>query len=89
MRNLFSQPEVRHVLIMNVDELDMVQSLVSSQGATVMGLLRDWQASNPELPLRNHLIERYGGTGIGMPAATQEALDEQFAVITGRLQHLP
>jgi hypothetical protein len=72
----------------NVSELEILEGLVVSGRANVVGVLEDWVAAGASDSLRNYIISAYGGATLSRTPIVTAALDEQFEIITGRLQHL-
>lgn len=88
VRGYLQQPECAPLLIVNVSELEILEGLVVSGRANVVGVLEDWVAAGASDSLRNYIISAYGGATLSRTPIVTAALDEQFEIITGRLQHL-
>lgn len=88
LRGYFKQPECTPLLIVNVSELEILEGLVVSGRANVVGVLEAWVATGATDSLRNHIISAYGGATLSRNPVVATALDDQFQIVIERLQDL-
>jgi hypothetical protein len=83
---LFADARIRHLGLLDFEELEVCQALHKRDNKTIIELLAEWQESEyRQDSFRNYIWSRYGGQNIGRPDDIQHALDQANHAIVQRL----
>jgi hypothetical protein len=83
---LFTDARVRHMGLLDFEELEACQALQQRDNVTIVELLAAWQGSAyRQASFRSYVWSRYGGQDIGRPADMQRALAHANQTMLQRL----
>jgi hypothetical protein len=84
---LFTDARVRHMGLLDFEELEACQALHQRDNVTIVELLTAWQDSDyRQASFRSYVWSCYGGQNIGRPDDMQPALGQANEVILQRLE---
>jgi hypothetical protein len=84
---LFADARIRHMGLLDFEELEVCQALHKRDNKTIVELIAEWQESGyRQDSFRNYIWSRYGSQDIGRPDDIQRALDQVNHAIAQRLK---
>jgi len=84
---LFADGRIRHIGMLDFEELEACEALHQRDNITILELLAAWQASEyRQASFRSYIWSRYGGQNIGRPDDMRRALAEVSEAIQRRLE---
>lgn len=86
---LFSDPRIHTLCIIDLGELEMLEGL-GERGHDPVTVLIDWkQSAIGKVPLRNHILRRWGGGSDSRPARMKASVDATFERLISLLRLPP